>query len=127
MPKKDQCKDCVSYQNTEQSEKEKIEKSYRRHLEEKDKSREEKAKDKENIDKNNIVACYDLQAMLQVPKGEVSSFYYKSRLNCLNFTVYELKNNLTKCFIWSEVEGLKGANEIGSCLFIYLEEKSDHH
>lgn len=29
--------------------------------------------------------------MLQVPYGDVSSFCYKSRLNCLNFTVCELK------------------------------------
>lgn len=123
-PKKDQCEDCVAYQNAENPEKEKLENFYKIHLQEKDKSREEKTKDKENIDKNNIVACYDLQAMLQVPKGDVSSFYYKSRLNCLNFTVCELKTDFTKCFFWNEVEAQKGANEIGTCVFKYLQEKS---
>ncbi|KAL0840311.1 hypothetical protein ABMA28_015581 [Loxostege sticticalis] len=123
-PKKDQCCDCVAFENASPVDKEKMEEKYRLHLKEKDLSREEKLRDKEMIDDNNIVACYDLQAMLQVPKGDVSSFYYKSRLNCLNFTICELKADLTKCYFWTEVEGQKGANEIGSCVFKYLEEKS---
>ncbi|KAL0830044.1 hypothetical protein ABMA28_003502 [Loxostege sticticalis] len=100
-PKKDQCCDCVAFENASPVDKEKIEEKYRLHLKEKDLSREEKLRDKEMIDDNNI-----------------------SRLNCLNFTICELKADLTKCCFWTEVEGQKGANEIGSCVFKYLEEKS---
>ncbi|XP_075986434.1 uncharacterized protein LOC142983446 [Anticarsia gemmatalis] len=124
IPKKDQCGDCVAYKNAEPVEKEKLQENYNKHLIEKEKSREEKTNDKKAVDENHIVACYDLQAMLQVPKGDVSGFYYKSRLNCLNFTITELKTDLTECYFWNEVEGQKGANEIGSCVFRYLREKS---
>lgn len=48
----------------------------------------EKAKDKENAGKGEILlAVYDLQAVLPVPMGQTSAFFYKSRLNCFNFTV----------------------------------------
>lgn len=124
VPKKDQCDECSQYQNAESSEKEKRKEDYDRHLDEKEESRKEKEKDKKGVDKNNFVACYDLQAMLPVPKGDVSGFYHKSRLNCLNFTVSELKTGHTECFFWNEVEGQKGANEIGSCVFKYIEEKA---
>ncbi|CAG5055982.1 unnamed protein product [Parnassius apollo] len=50
--------------------KEKLEEEHRIHLQEKEKSRVEKLKDKEAVSEKNIVACYDLQAVLQVPKGK---------------------------------------------------------
>ncbi|XP_060809417.1 uncharacterized protein LOC132903927 [Amyelois transitella] len=123
-PKKDRCEDCVAYENALQPDKEKLEEKYISHLKEKELSRAEKLRDKEFISENNIVACYDMQAMLQVPRGDVSSFYYKSRLNCMNFTICELKADNTDCFFWNEVEGQKGANEIGTCIFKFLEKKS---
>lgn len=30
------------------------------------------------------VAVYDLQAVMPIPKGQISSFYYKSKINCFN-------------------------------------------
>lgn len=54
---------------------------------------------------NCIVSCYDLQAVMTLPKGEILIFYYKSKLNCLNFTISELGKDHTECFFWTEVEG----------------------
>lgn len=45
---------------------------------------------KKNSNQNFIVCCYDLQAMMQLPKGDVNIFYYKSKLNTLNFTVCDI-------------------------------------
>lgn len=70
-------------------------------------------------------------------KGDVSSFYYRSRLNCYNFTIVELAskskhNNKKKndselgayeevyCYFWKRRHGNKGAIEIGFCVFDYL-------
>lgn len=97
---------------------------YDRHLAEKEKSREDKARKKERVSPNFIVACYDLQAVMTVPNGEISTFYYKSKINCLNFTISELKTNYTECFFWDESQGNRGANEIGSCVLNYLKKKS---
>ena len=63
--------------------KEALKEKYDRHLAEKEKSREEKASDKEQQVSNNfIVACYDFQAAMTVPKGKVSTFYFKSKIIC---------------------------------------------
>lgn len=82
---------------------------YEKHLLENQLSREEKDNDKKNVIDNFFVACYDLQAVLQLPKGEVSNFYYKSEINCYNFTVTELGKDVCECFVWNEVEEMRGA------------------
>ncbi|KAF2891326.1 hypothetical protein ILUMI_14847, partial [Ignelater luminosus] len=65
---------------------------YNRHIKNKAKSREEKEKNvvlsKEN--NNVIVANFDLQAVLPTPCRDISTFFYKCRLNCFNFTVFEI-------------------------------------
>lgn len=90
IPKKDQCDTCEAYKNSTGEEKSKMESEYMSHQEEKELSRMEKAADKKKLDakdSNIILAVYDLQAVMAVPMGETSSFFYKSRLNCFNFTV----------------------------------------
>lgn len=88
VPKKDQCDLCESYKNSSENEKKEIERKYFQHLEEKNLSREEKGRDKKKGEAGEIsLAIYDLQAVLPVPVGYTSAFFYKSRLNCYNFTV----------------------------------------
>lgn len=122
-PKKDQCEDCTAYKNAEN--KALLQEKYDLHLKEKCLVRLEKEKDKENVGKNFVVAVYDLQAVMPCPRGEVSSFYYVSKLNLLNFTITELGTKNTTCFVWHEGEGGRGANEIGSCVFMYLKSLHD--
>lgn len=81
---------------------------------------------------------------MQSPNGDTSSFYYKSKLNSLNFTMTEL-NKLNgenesdedcksygdvHCYFWDETQAKKGAVEIGSCVLDYLktvaEQAKDH-
>lgn len=81
-------------------------------------SRSEKASDK--VSSNAAVAVYDLQAVFQVPKGDVSLFYYKSKLNVLNFTIYDLKSNNCECYVWDDSSGHRGVNELGSCVLDYI-------
>lgn len=118
VPKKDQCALCEAYSNAEGEEKEQLSEKYHTHIKEKELSREEKQKDK---DSNDVVLVYDLQAVQQLPRGDVSVFYYKSKLNCLNFTITDLKTKKTECYFWHEGIGNRGADEIGSCVFRYIE------
>lgn len=109
----------MSYEIASVEEKNKLKENYDTHLIEKELSRKEK--DKENNTDNVVVAVYDLQAVLQCPRGDVSSFYYVSKLNVFNFTMYELKSKAVKCFIWDESEANRGVCEIGTCVLKYLE------
>lgn len=142
QPKKDRCDLCVDYEMANPARKIDIQAKYDDHLKEKDLCRQEKRLDRQNIDETNICAVYDLQAVMQCPTGESSSFFYKSKLNCLNFTIVEMtkkseevkkgkktdKENVDEiraydnvyCYFWDEVQGKRGANEIGSSILDYL-------
>ncbi|XP_074039657.1 uncharacterized protein isoform X2 [Leptinotarsa decemlineata] len=122
-PKKDRCELCVRYENAQGDTKKDLEVQYLKHIEEKDLSRIEKDADKKTSGPNKIIAIYDLQAVLQVPRGNTSIFYYKSKLNTLNFTVSLISDDKTDCFYWHEGEANRGADEIGSCLFKFIQNR----
>ncbi|CAH1110705.1 unnamed protein product [Psylliodes chrysocephalus] len=60
-----------------------------------------------------------------VPKGDLSVFYYRSKLNTMNLTVTGLAEDETLCFVWHEGEGGKGVTEVGTCILFYLEYKAE--
>lgn len=124
VPKKDLCETCVAYENATDEDKSLLKEKFDQHLVEKDLSRHEKKRDKELDKINEIVAVYDLQAVMQIPKGDVSVFYYKSKLNVLNFTIYDLKTNECECYVWDESNANRGVNELGTCVLKYLEKKA---
>lgn len=158
VPKKDQCDVCESYKNAIGEDKENLEEKYNEHMRQKELSRDEKRKDIKackSAGSNEIVAFYDLQAVLPVPIGESSAFFYKSKLNCLNLTVScselmcpsrfscsylltfvliimlllfqitDVKNDQTVCYFWHEALGHRGPNEIGSCVYKFLQDVSE--
>ncbi|KAJ8963754.1 hypothetical protein NQ314_005405 [Rhamnusium bicolor] len=93
---------------------------YERHIKEKELSRKEKENDKKNGE-NTYVIVFDLQAVLPCPVGDASSFFYVSKLNVLNFTFYDIKSKQGTCYLWHEAEAQRGSNEIGTCIYKYLE------
>lgn len=126
QPKKDQCEDCVAYNNATGEDKNRLKSKYENHLKEKELSRMEKVKDKKEAEdkESTIVAVYDLQAVMPCPRGDVSNFYYVSKVNTLNFTIYEMKNKNAFCYVWHEGEANRGAIEIGTCVLEYLKSLS---
>lgn len=77
-PKKDQCDICLAFENASETEKTELLEMQQHHLKEKEFSRAEKWKDKENA--RVEVAVYDLQAVMQLRKGNNCLFYYVSKL-----------------------------------------------
>lgn len=124
-PKKDQCSMCERYANSSPEEKLMLQDEYNKHVTNKNKSREEKQNDVSYAStvENRLVAVYDLQAVLSTPCSEVSDFYYKSKLATYNFTIFDIGTKEGFCYVWSENVGRRGANEIGSCLLQFLEQK----
>ena len=122
-PKNDQCDTCFIYENAGEDEKESLKTSYDNHHLEKNLSREEKDNDKKT--EGVAVVVYDLQAVFPLPKGEISVFYYKSKLNVYNLTMFDIQRKTCKCYLWDECNGNRGANEIGSCVLSYIESVND--
>nr|CAI5866084.1 unnamed protein product [Callosobruchus analis] len=118
VPKKDQCDYCTAFEQMTTEEKASQLEEYNQHHKEKTLAREEKERDKSS-DKH--VAVYDLQATLPCPKGDTSNFYYISKLNVYNFTIFNLKTKDVECYVWHEGHAHRGADEIGTCVLKYLE------
>ena len=89
---------------------------------EKELSRKEKDNDKQTLVDKAVLAVYDLQAVIPLPKGECSAFYYSSKLNVLNFTITDLIKKNTECYVWDESNSHRGANELGTCVLKYIEK-----
>lgn len=54
---------------------------------------------------------------MQISRGD---FYYVSKFNAFNFTIYDVKAHQAMCYVWDESEANWGANELGSCVFKYV-------
>ena len=121
-PIKDRCDFCVAFENATSEEKDKLRETYDKHLQNKEKAREEKEKDKfQVINKADlVVSCFDLQEVLLTPHSNESCLYYKRRLNNFNFTIYDLGSKSGYSFLWNESTAGRGANEIASCLFSFI-------
>lgn len=125
-PKKDQCDKCHAFlSNKAPSEIQKTEQEL--HMQRKNLGRTVKAADKAEAEKssNVITATFDMQKILSCPFGNVSIFYYKRKLNLYNFTVYDVAQKSGYCYMWTEVFGKKGANEISSGLNLFIRTKID--
>ncbi|KAK5637769.1 hypothetical protein RI129_000047, partial [Pyrocoelia pectoralis] len=83
-----------------------LEDNYKKHNQNKQRSREEKAKDVLDARDNPsvVVACFDLEAVLPTP------------------CVFEIVSKTGYCYFWHEA-ARRGANEIGTCLLEYLASK----
>lgn len=125
VPKKDLCEICHVYENADVTEKQGLQATYDTHQKEKRLSRLEKERDKNVTEPHVLIAVYDLQTVVQLPKGNVSLFYYKCKLNVLNFTIHDISNKISDCYVWDESNGNRGVNELGSCVFDYLTNVSD--
>ena len=96
---------------------------YERHIQEKCAVREIKNEKKKQATSNPDkfqASVYDLQQVIYLPKSGRGELFYKRRLACYNFTVYELSSKAGYCFLHHEGIAKRGANEIASNLHKYL-------
>ncbi|KAI5646050.1 hypothetical protein NE865_01943 [Phthorimaea operculella] len=123
VPKKDQCITCTNYEKASAENKEMIKELYDEHISRKEAASREKEndKDKANKEENFSSVTFDLEAVLQIPSGLVGPLYYCRKICVYNLCIYEAAlPNEGYCFNWSEINGKRGSNEIGSVLYYYL-------
>ncbi|CAH0731384.1 unnamed protein product, partial [Brenthis ino] len=77
--------------------------------------------------KTNLDPEIAQSTVMPVPIGESSAFFYKSKLNCYNFTVTDIKNKTTRCYFWHECLGNRGAIEIGTCVLEFFKNIAESH
>ena len=122
-PKKDLCGLCDAYRKGNEGEQALICIDYEKHIQEKCKARELKEEMKEKAKFNPetfVTSVFDLQQVLYLPKSNRGELFYKRRLSCYNFTVYELASKTGYCYLHHEGLAKRGSNEIASNLYSYL-------
>jgi len=111
-PKKDQCDVCCQYSVNNLSEE-----KYQIHISRKNLGREEKTKDKLNAEAGNchVFSC-DLMAVQLLPYCQASAIYYKIKLACHNYTVYNLRTHEAVCYWFDESQCELVSSTFASCL-----------
>ena len=66
--------------------------------------------------------CY----VLTLPEGEVAKFYYESKLNVFNFTIFDLGEKKGYCYLWHEGIARRGANEISTGVYLFLNDVNNN-
>lgn len=125
LPRKDQCELCSRWKNSASNdERQAMLQEYSTHLTNKKTLKALRKKELEDIPPFTCIACFDLEKVLTCPRSEVSSFFYKNKLSLFNFTVFECVVKIGHCYLWTEVDAMKEANEVGSNLYNFIEAKA---
>lgn len=121
--KKDACGICLRKMK-ENPQDESFVATYQKHINEKLQVRQVKEEMKEMAkqDPKLCAAVFDLQQVIYTPKSNHSSIFYKRRLANYNFTIYDLHSGEGRCFLWHEGVAKRGANEISTCIYKFLQE-----
>ncbi|XP_050507268.1 uncharacterized protein LOC126884950 [Diabrotica virgifera virgifera] len=116
IPKKDRCDTCCSYETNNLDEN-----VYKKHINNKEKARQEKENDKQaGHVKQCIVLTQDLQAVKVCPMLNASALYYKTKLCCHNFTIFNVNTHHVRCYWFTETEADLSANTFETCITDYL-------
>jgi len=97
-PKKDQCDECETFKNLPKPINEAQEIKQKDHLRNKDAARTQKHIDKLIAINSNdtLTAAFDFQKIHTVPQGKTCIYYYKRKLNILNFTLFDMAKKIAK-------------------------------
>ena len=69
-----------------------------------------------------LVLCMDLQQTHMIPKSSNGSHFYKRKLNVYNFCIVDVQRSVPNFYLWEEFNGRRGASEIYSCIYKFLQE-----
>lgn len=121
QPKKDRCDKCIMYEVGNLSEQE-----YKNHTDKKNRARLEKEQDKTKaIEGTSIVLTMDVQAVKVCPSLNASALYYKTKLCCHNFTIYDLGSHEVTCYWFNETQADFAANTFATCVIDFLSRNCD--
>lgn len=131
--KKDTCSTCDSFAAKIQStknglDKEVLEQEHNKHIDLWREARELMNKDKQEAEQNKEFECisYDLEKTLPLPRIPTSIVFYKRQLWLYNAGVHSFKKKQGYCYVWTENQAGRGAQEIGSCLIKFIAKEVEN-
>ena len=64
-----------------------------------------------------MILTMDLQVVLFAPRVFANANYYKTKLCCHDFTIYNLSNRDIMCYFWHGMNGELKSSNFASCIF----------
>ncbi|KAH9645454.1 hypothetical protein HF086_009792 [Spodoptera exigua] len=128
VPKKDLCKKCVAHKELKSNDMINSEDdSHSKHLKRRHDAylRRDADKAAAKNDTKTLAFNFDLEAVLQTPKGASGPFFYVRKLAVYNLTFYKFGDQDVDCFTWDKTEGKRGSIEIATCVYKYISTKQD--
>lgn len=120
-PKKDICDKCVEFRlKSNPTEGEVM--AYENHIANKERGKQERDLDRQNTNKDTAIVTFDLENVFSLPKSNVSSHFYKQKLNCYNLTAHCNLNKTIYCSIWNEGMTGRGGIELSNALIKILSQ-----
>ena len=71
------------------------------------------------------VIAMDLQQTHPCPRISTSLAYYLRKLWVYNFCIYDVTKGKASMFVWDEVTGGRGSDEVASCLLKWVKQRQD--
>ncbi|XP_046684566.1 uncharacterized protein LOC124370321 [Homalodisca vitripennis] len=127
QPHKDTCVKCDTFKMKlaiaeDEEEKRNIERMKEIHLRKADLAREklDAAKEESKNNSNVYSFTFDLQKALAFPNLTCSIAYYKRNMYVYNLGCHQLADSSAFMYVWNEVEGSRGSQEVASCITEHL-------
>ncbi|KAK4880082.1 hypothetical protein RN001_008228 [Aquatica leii] len=97
-----------------------LQQDYEKHLRRKTLGRQERNRNRSNLQESVAVITFDFENVFALPKCNVSKVFYMEKLNCYNLTGHCSTNGITYCSIWHEYICGRAINYLASALIKIL-------
>ena len=97
------------------------------HIQSKNSTRAQRTLDRQNIQPETLVISFDMENVFSLPRCDLSSAYYKRKLNVYNLTARVLRTTKGYCAILHEKVSGRAGNDIASCLITLLKQILSEH
>ena len=91
------------------------------HLRQADMAYKMQQQDRDNSDDRTHAIWGDMMSVAQIPKLPTGASFYLRKLKVYNEDFYSASRDQHSMFLWNQLEGKKGANDVISCLHAFLE------
>lgn len=124
FPKSDKCDKCEEMKTiTDATEQKKVE--FEAHL--KGKLETKRERDQDRADNNAFTVCFDLENVFALPRANISSFFYRRKLNVYNMTAHCSVDKQGYGAIWHEGQSGRSGNDIASAVMRLLQVIVEDH
>jgi len=121
IPKSDRCDTCEEYLCKNKPTDDEID-EHSAHTRAKKMAKKERDGDRALKQFNHACLCFDLQNVISLPRANISSYFYRRKLQCMTGHCSVGADSKGLCAVWHEAKSGRTGNDIASSVVKLLEE-----